>query len=88
VETPGALEESVQLVPGENVPVTSVETKLTLPLGGGETGAVVSVTVAVHDVVFVAGSVEGVHATVVDVGRSEAVRFCWPLLVASLTLPA
>lgn len=78
----------MQLVPGENVPVTSVEAKLTLPLGAGEIGAVVSVTVAVHDVVFVPGSVEGAHATVVNVGRSEAVRFCWPLLVASLVLPA
>jgi hypothetical protein len=64
---------SVQVPPGVNV---------TVPVGVLDVPTDVSVTVAVHDVAWFTTTVDGVHATVVEVARLLTVTEELPVLVA------
>jgi hypothetical protein len=65
--------DNVQFPPG---------VKVTVPVGVLAVPTDVSVTVAVHDVAWLTTTVDGVHATAVEVARLLTVTEALPLLVA------
>jgi Na+/H+ antiporter NhaA len=77
-----ALAARVQLVAGVNVPVEFV-VKLALPVGVITVPGEVSETVAVQLVPWLTTTVDGVHATVVEVVRGLTVR----VKAATVALP-
>ena len=78
---------SVQLVAGVNDPVPLAE-NVTLPVGVVTVPALVSVTVALHDVVAPVPTFVGEQLTAVAVVRVVTVSGVFPLLSACVESPA
>jgi hypothetical protein len=78
---------SVHMVAGEKVPLPSEET-LTVPVGTPAVPAPVSATVTAHVVAPATETVDGVHTTVVAVGREATVMAVVELLDPQPGVPA